>query len=170
VKKTIRNLVLAAAFAASPPLAGMAIAGTATGTFTVSATVLNNCSITTNNLVFGNYYASGTSTNSTSVGVNCGLLGVDILPAMTVSISAGNSGTPASRYMLQSTTHLNYNIYTTLGYSKGWGDGTSGSMTQSYNGLLSIGTIGFTGYGQLPAGQYVTQGGYNDTITVTVSF
>ena len=66
---------------------------------------------------------------------------------------------------------LDYNIYTTPGFTSVWGDGSGGTLTQSFNGsLLSLGSTTFTGYGRVPAGQYVVPGGYNDTLTVTVTF
>ena len=84
--------------------------------------------------------------------------------------AAGNATSPASRYMDKAGTHLSYNVYTSAGYSKVWGDGSGGSLTQSYNGLLSLGTISFTGYGRLPSGQYVASGAYSDRLVVTVSY
>ena len=133
-------------------------------------TFLDPMTVSATSLAFGDYFPVNTSTNSTTVSINCGLLGIDLLPAFTISLSAGNASSPASRYMDKSGSHLNYNIYTSTAYNKVWGDGTGGSLTNSYNGLLSLGTIDFTGYGRILSGQYVTPGGYSDTITVTVSY
>jgi spore coat protein U-like protein len=43
-------------------------------------------------------------------------------------------------------------------------------VTQNYASLLSLGTISFTGFGQIPTGQFVATGMYTDPITVTVTY
>src|SRR5262249_54230100 len=118
----------------------------------------------------GNYFPVSTSTNTTTVTIKCGSLGVDILPSFTVSLSAGNAGSPASRYLNKAGSHLSYNIYTSLGYSTAWGSGSGGSAPQSYSSSLSLDSINFTGYGRIPSGQYLSAGSYTDSITVTVAY
>ena len=73
--------------------------------------------------------------------------------------------------MNRSGTHLNYNIYTTNGYTTVWGDGNNGTVSQTYNGvLLQLGSVSFTAYGKLPGGQFPAPGMYTDTIMVTVTY
>lgn len=156
----LRYLLCAATLLCLPSPAYALLCGVIGNPMTVNATAL----------AFSNYFPVNTSTNTTTVSVQCGLLGIDLLPAFTISLSSGNASGPATRYMDNAGTRLNYNIYTTTAYNKVWGDGTGGSLTQSYNGLLSLGSITFTGYGRIPSGQYVTPGGYSDLITVTVSY
>jgi spore coat protein U-like protein len=128
---------------------------------TVSATALN----------FGNYTPASASYASATVRVECGLLGIDLLPGFTLSLTAQNGGgNPAARTMERSGVPLAYNVYTTSGYGAVWGDGSNGSVTQSYGALLSLGGITYTAWGRLPAGQYVAAGAYSDWITVTVSY
>ena len=95
--------------------------------------------------------------------------------AMPFTLGAGDSmlvhGTyPSARFMAYGGNHLGYNIYTSAGYATVWGDGTSGSSSQSYASLLALGSISYTAWGRLPAGQYVRAGSYDDQITVVVSY
>jgi spore coat protein U-like protein len=144
--------------AASPAQA--LLCGTILDPMSVSATALN----------FGNYIPTGAAAANTSVKISCGLLGLDLLPNFNVSLSAGNAATPSGRYLAMSASHLSYNIYADPGFATVWGDGSGGSITQTFNSVLSLGNITFTGYGRIPAGQYVAAGGYTDVITVTVSY
>jgi spore coat protein U-like protein len=127
-------------------------------------------SVSTTDLSFNNYTPASADFANTTVSVACGLLGLDILPAFSVSLTAMNGSGPATRYLVQGGTHLNYNVYTTSGYSVIWGDNSGGSATENYAGLLSLGSVSFTGWGRLPAGQYVAAGPYTDRITVTVTY
>jgi spore coat protein U-like protein len=144
--------------AASPAQA--LLCGTILDPMSVSATALN----------FGNYIPTGAGTANTSVKVSCGLLGLDLLPNFTLSLSAGSATAPSGRYLGMSGSRLNYNIYADPGFATIWGDGSGGSVTQTFNSVLSLGAITFTGYGRIPAGQYVAAGSYADIITVTVSY
>ena len=133
-------------------------------------TVLDPISVSSTTLIFGNYLAASQSTANHTVTISCGL-GLDLLPSFTVALSAGSSASFAPRRMAFGANMLDYNIYTTPGFTSVWGDGSGGTLTQSFNGsLLSLGSTTFTGYGRVPAGQYVVPGGYNDTLTVTVTF
>lgn len=153
-----------------PALVAMLAGGTSPAWAVLCGTVLDPMSVSATTLAFGNYSPSLGAANTTTVSINCGLLGIDLLPAFTVSLVAANGTSPASRYMGTTSQRLNYNIYTTYGGSTVWGDGTAGSVTQSFDGLLSIGTISFTGYGRVPTGQYPAAGPYNDQITVKVTY
>jgi spore coat protein U-like protein len=134
-------------------------------------TILDPMSVSADPLNFGNYIPTDAGFANTHVKVSCGLLGLDLLPNFTVALSAGNAATPLGRYLAMSGARLEYNIYADPGFATIWGDGSSGSVTQTFNGVLTLGNnITFTGYGRIPAGQYVAAGIYRDTITVTVSY
>jgi spore coat protein U-like protein len=130
-----------------------------------------NVSVTATPLAF-NYFPASTAQNSAAIKLSCGV-GLFVLPAVTVALAAGNSGTYANRRMDDGTgnNHLTYNIYTASGGSTVWGDGTGGSQTQSVNGsLLGLGTYSFTAYGVVPSGQYVTATSYADQMMVQITF
>lgn len=144
-----------------------AFAGTATGTFNVTATVLNNCALTTADLAFGNYNATTATptTSSTTLGVTC----TSALP-YTVALDGGNTtASVAARAMTDGAGHnLTYGLYTTSAYSTIWGDGTGTTTTQAGTGTGSAQSLSV--YGRIPAGQYVKAGSYSDRITVTVAY
>ncbi len=126
--------------------------------------------VSASGLAFGNYSGGADVTASVTVNISCAIP-VELLPSFTVSISGGNSNNPASRYMNRSGSHLNYSIHMTNGYGSLWGDGLNGTLTKAFNGvLIQLGSTSMTGYGKLPAGQYVTPGLYSDTLTVTVTY
>lgn len=130
----------------------------------------SNLSVSATALSFGNYSPAAARFANATVRVECGLLGIDLLPGFTVSLTAQNSANPAARRMLRSAVPLAYNLYTDNTYATVWGDGSNGSVTRSYNPLLALGGVNFTAWGRLPAGQYVSAGSYSDVITVTVAF
>jgi spore coat protein U-like protein len=143
-----------------PRPASALLCGTFLDPITVSATDLN----------FGVYIPSSAATANTSVTIAC-TIPLDLLTDFHVSLSPGNALTNAgARYLKLGSNHLNYNIFTNGGYTTVWGDGTGGSVDQSYSSLLALGSFTFTGFGRLPQGQYLPAGSYADHITVTVTF
>jgi spore coat protein U-like protein len=72
--------------------------------------------------------------------------------------------------MANGTDMLSYNLYTDAGHTMIWGDGSGGTSTNSFGGLISLGSTSFTVYGRVPKGQYPMPGSFTDTITVTVTY
>ena len=139
------------------------LCGQEVGTIVVSATPVN----------FGIYDPSSISSTSAngSVSIECGILGVDVLPSFAVSLSVGQAASYAPRKMLSGPSSLSYNLYTTASHAIVWGDGTGGTSTNAYDGLISLlASTSLTVYGSIPAGQYVISGSYTDTIVVTVTY
>lgn len=138
-------------------------AGTATGTFTVSATVAASCTVTANNLAFGSYTLAQIDATST-VTVTC-------TNGTTYSIGLGpgsfTGATVSTRRMSgPSATGLSYFLYSDTGRTAVWGN-TAGSMvTGTGSGAAQTLTV----YGRIPADQAAQIGTYSDTITVTVGF
>ena len=68
--------------------------------------------------------------------------------------------------------HLSYNLYTTAGHSAVWGDGSGSTTTvsDSYTLALIPQTRHYTVFGQIPASQNVSAGGYLDVVVVTVVY
>jgi spore coat protein U-like protein len=172
--KHLRTLVITGA--AALPLAMTAIpahAGTATGTFTVTATVVNSCVLNSaGNLGFGNYdpTSATNTTGSSSISVNC-----TKGDAYTIALNYGaNGGSATNRIMSDGAgDSLNYNLYTDSGYTLVW-NSTCGAGTNCDGGTGAGPGAGnaqtYTVYGQIPAGQNVPAGSYSDTITLTVTF
>jgi len=162
MRKSLIAALLAGLAAAAP-----ALAGTATGQFDVTATVLDNCAVTASDLNFGNYApSSGTAvTASTTLQVVC-------TPSLayTIALDGGTTtGAVAARAMSDGGAgQLAYGLYTSSAYSTIWGDGTG--ATQRVAGTGSGAAQPHTVYGRIPASQFVAAGSYSDRITVTVSY
>jgi spore coat protein U domain-containing protein, fimbrial subunit CupE1/2/3/6 len=148
-------------------------AGAATSTFTVSATVVNNCAITTTPLAFGAYDpvlanqttpvdATGTVTITCTRGA-----------ASTVGLQAGQNGLRAvgtTRAMTNSASgYLSYEIYRDSTRTVVWGDSGGAAFTPPVAPSRDPRT--YTTYGRIPPGQDVPAGtSYTDTVTATVNF
>lgn len=163
MKNINRSSILAAALMAC----GIASAHAAgpTANLQVSAKVNPYCQISADNIYFGDITAEHGEMNGAvgKIWAKC----TKTTP-YTLSIGAGN-GTIAQRQMVGavSADKLNYNIYTSVGGSTIWGDGTTGE------------TVGLTGTGasqstevwaRLPDAQYVTPDNYSDTLVVSLSY
>lgn len=83
----------------------------------------------------------------------------------TAALSTGSSGTFSPRAMVSINDTLQYNLYTDATYSTIWGDGSGGTATMSNRGSIT-----FTVYGRVPAGQDASAGTYTDTIVTTITF
>ncbi len=150
-------------------LAGGAQAGTATATFSVTASVANNCTVSATNLAFGTFTASADVTNSSTVTLNC----TNGTP-YTVTLSTGSSGSFTARTMKSGTNALTYNLYKDSGFTTIWGDGTGSTSTNAGTGagLSAAKQVSYTVYGKLPyaGNQDAPVGSYTDAITVSVSY
>ena len=155
---------------------GTATAGTTTSNITVSATVANNCAIsTTTQLVFGAYDPIVTNlTNPLNATVNPAVLALACTAGDNVSLalSVGANGTGAgtasiTRTMMSGGNALTYALYQDVGLTTAWGD-DSGTNTLA---ISADGTShSYSVYGQVPAAQNVPAGTYQDTVVATVTF
>jgi len=87
----------------------------------------------------------------------------------TVTLSTG-AGTYTTRLLKNGTPSLQYNLYRDSGFLQVWGDGTGGSftLTGSVN-MNTSSTATIPLYGKLLTQAVPAQGGYGDTVTITVS-
>lgn len=136
-----------------------------------------SCTVAATGPAFGIYNPLATAAAQTTgkVTVTCSLLsGAATTVTPSVDLSAGSSGTFASRTMLSGTQVLNYNIYWSTAYTQVWGDGTGGSFpggtTLSLSPLQPTQSASGTMYAQAPALQNAGAGSYVDTVVVTVSY
>ena len=145
-------------------LLGLLVAGTSTTTFTVTATIVPNCLISASPLNMGNY--SGALLNATSaLTVTCTNTTV-----FNIGLNAGTAtgATVTTRKMTgPGSATLNYKLFRDSGLTQNWGM-TVGTDTFSSTGSGLAQQI--TVYGQIPAGQFVTPGTYNDTIIATITY
>jgi spore coat protein U-like protein len=138
--------------------------GTSTTTFTVTATVVANCGISASALSMGNY--AGVILDATStITVTC-----TDTTTFNIGLNAGTAtgATVTTRKMTGTgSATLNYSLFRDSGYSQNWGT-TVGTDTLASTGTGVAQSI--TVYGQIPAGQYVSPGTYNDTIIATITY
>jgi spore coat protein U domain-containing protein, fimbrial subunit CupE1/2/3/6 len=135
---------------------------TATAQFSVTATIVKNCTVSATNLAFGNYTGALNSSTST-VSVTC----TSTTP-YTVGLSAGlaTGATVTSRSMQNGSALLHYSLYSNSGHTTNWGNSSGSWVSGTGNGAAQPLTV----YGQIPAAQYVKPGSYTDTITVSVTY
>lgn len=89
---------------------------------------------------------------------------------ITVSLSSGNSGSFAQRFMRSAADTLNYNLYRDGARTEIWGDGTGGSLLYGPITITGWSWTSLSVFGRVTPGQDVAAGNYLDTVTVTVNF
>jgi spore coat protein U-like protein len=106
-----------------------------------------------------------------TVTMSCTVL-IGLFETWTVALSTGNSSNFTTRQMLNGTSPLTYNLYTSAAYSNVWGDGSGSTTLISGSDSLSIGTTvyPYTVYGRIRAGQDSAAGTFMDTIVVTLNY
>lgn len=146
-------------------------AATAGGAVTSTATVLPTCrALTIAPLAFGDYQPAGVeSVASTSFTVQCSA-------STPVSVSLDRGTTAGASIVARRLADgrgntLSYQLYTSVGRSTVWGDGTAGSAVVVASGLGLASTMQFVVYGVIPASQSTAVPGlYTDSITITLTY
>lgn len=153
-----------AALGLAPP----ALAQTAGGSLSVSATVTANCTVSTSPLAFGSVNTlSGSNVDGTGgVSVTC-----TNGTGWTASAGAGSGSgaTLASRRLTSGVNLLTYNLFTDAARSTVWGDGSASTATVGNTGTGNAQS--FTVYGRIGSGQSsAPAGSYADTVAVTITY
>jgi spore coat protein U-like protein len=136
-----------------------------------------NCTASAGGIAFGIYnpLSALADTSTGTLRVTCNGSGTGSANVtVNVTLSAGLSGSYATRKMLSGTNALSYNIFWSTAYSQIVGDGSGGSFAGTAGPFvvpaggsnLATGTF----YGRIPASQDVAPGSYADVITVTVTY
>lgn len=137
--------------------------GAQTSGFTVTATVVASCSISTQTLAFGATSSlSGNRDQTASMSVAC-------TNAAPWSISMGNglnfSGSRRMR-LGASASYVSYGLFRDAARAQAWGSGTGNELT----GTGSGGTQALTVYGRVPPQSVPAPGDYADTVTAVITF
>ena len=169
VKATRNSITVASAIAMGFLGMSGANAATQTDTFDVTATIIASCTISANNLAFGNYdpLAAGDLDQTTTISVTCS----NGAP-YNIQLNGGSvTGNVAGRRMDHDTAPANtldYSLFRDAGRTQNWGvtNGTD-TVAGTGNGAAQVVTV----YGRITAGQTTPIiGNYTDTVTATVEY
>jgi len=169
-----KKTLLATAFALSG-FTMTAAASTQTTTFQVTATVINDCIISSSNIAFGNYdptVATAVTNSAGAVTATC-TMGDSVSVALGQGANAGTGSTAAvpARQMVSGTNKLPYHIYIASTGTTEWGTGTVGTNEPAAQTSVSVLTpLSFPLYGSIPAGENVPAGSYTDSVIATVTY
>jgi spore coat protein U-like protein len=156
--------VIFGAFASQP-----VAAASATANLGVSASVSNNCTISTAALGFGSYdpvvaHASTNLDGNGTVTVAC-TKGA----SATIGLGLGSNASGSTRRMTDgSSNFLTYELYQDSGYATVWGNSGAGLLSPA--AAPSKAARNFTVYGRVASNQDVPAGSYSDTVVATVNF
>ncbi len=148
------------------PLSVVAIAGTATATFTAQIAIAAACMINSaSSLNFGTQGVLAANVDQTStIQVTC----TSTTP-YTIGLDAGTGAgaTVAMRKLTSGGNTVGYTLYSDAAHATVWGN-TPASDTVAAAGSGSA--QNFTVYGRVPPQAAPAPGNYSDTITVTVMY
>ncbi len=137
--------------------------GSAMPTFNVTATVVANCAINTQNLAFGTTSALvGNRDQTSTMSVTC----TNAAP-WSVGLGNGSNFSGTRRMRLASTSsYVGYGLYRDAARSQTWSSGAGNESTGTGTG----GSQSLTVYGRVPAQAAPAIGNYADTVVATVTF
>jgi spore coat protein U-like protein len=149
-------------------LAASTSAATATANLGVSATVTNNCTISTVALGFGAY--DPVAANAAADLDGTGTVSIACTKGSTATIGLGLGANPSGsvRRMSGGTDFLTYELYQDASRTTVWGNSGAGLLSPA--AAPSKAARNFTVYGRVPSNQDVTAGAYADTVLATVNF
>jgi spore coat protein U-like protein len=149
--------------------AGAAQAASKTASFTVSATVGKNCTISAANLALGEFVGDNNLTAQSNITVRC-----TNGTAYSIALDDGVTGSYAGRRMVgPGGNFLVYNLYTDNTYGAVWGDDTGTTDVVGDVGTGMANALTETVYGRLLAADNVGPvdvGAYSDTIVATITY
>lgn len=154
MRKTILAVLMFSVFIV---IAATAFAASVMSNFTVSATVINACSVNANNIDFGNYNPASPAPKDGqgSLQLTC-LAGTNYELYIT-----------GARIMTDGANNLNYELYTDAPRTSVW---PSASPSPVSGATPDANPVTFDTYGRIATGQYVLAGPYSNVVAVVVAF
>jgi spore coat protein U-like protein len=160
----VSGMAIAAAAFSAP-----ASAATATANLGVSATVTNNCTISTAALAFGSYDPVVAHASTNLDGTGTVIVACTKGASSTIGLGLGSNASGSTRRMTDgSSNYLTYELYSDAGRTTLWGN--SGGDLYNPGAAPSKTARNFTVYGRVTSNQDVPAGSYNDTVVATVNF
>jgi spore coat protein U-like protein len=167
--------MLAVILGIAVPAAGGSLARNGSTEFAVSATVVDNCVVSSKGIAFGIYDPGRASaaTAQGSITAKC-TRGDAVSVSLNQGLHPGAGSTPAVplRRMASGSRYLPYHIYLSPPPgNREWGSGTPGRFEPAPQVAAAVSApLIFTTYGWLPPGINVDAGQYVDIVTATVTF
>jgi spore coat protein U-like protein len=162
IRKLLPTLAIALTFAGP----ATTLAATKTATFTVTATVISDCTIASaSNINFGNVGVMANNTDTTgTINVTC-----TTGTPYNLELDAGSAtgSTLANRLMANGSNTLKYQLYRDSAYTNVWGI-TIGTDTSVGTGTGN--STPFTVYARMPPQPTPVVGTYTSTVTATIAF
>lgn len=138
------------------------------------ASSAQTCTTSATAPLFGNYRSSGSGTAANgSVSVSCVVVGiVSRSVSYTVKLDLNSQAQGTQRRMLFGSNYLRYNVYCDSSFNSIWADGAASTCTNTGGQANLLGTLltVFPVYGNIPGGQFVPSGTYNDNIAIQVLY
>jgi spore coat protein U-like protein len=146
-----------------------ASAATATANLGISATVTNNCTISTAALAFGSYDPVVAHASTNLDGTGTVIVACTKGATATVGLGFGSNASGSTRRLTDgSSNYLTYELYQDAGHTTVWGN--SGADLYSPGAAPSKAARNFTVYGRVASNQDVPAGSFSDTVVATVNF
>ena len=146
-----------------------ASAATATANLGVSATVTNNCTISTAALAFGSYDPVVANAAVDLDGTGTVTVACTKGTTSTIGLGLGANASGSVRRMSDGAGNfLTYELYQDAPRTTVWGNSGAGLVTPAV--APSKAARNFTVYGRVPSNQDVAAGSFNDTVVATVNF
>ena len=140
-----------------------------TASLAVSATVTNNCTISTAPLAFSAYDPVVANASNNLDGTGHVSVACTKGASPTIGLGNGSGASGSVRRMSDGAGNfLSYDLYQDSGRSLSWANGGSNLLTTT--AATSKAARDFTVYGRIAGNQDVPAGSYADTIVATVNF
>ena len=144
-------------------------AADATASLSVSASVSNNCTVSTAALTFAAYDPVVANATANLDGTGRVTVACTKGAAPSIALGTGSSASGGTRRLSDGTGNfLTYDLYQDSGRSTPWAASGSGILTAG--AATSMVARDFTVYGRIGGNQDVPAGSYADTVLATVNF
>ena len=168
INRAVVAVGVAGVLVGTSTLAGVS-AASATANLSVSATVTNNCTVTTAALAFGSYDPVVANASSGLDGTGRLTVACTKGVAPAIALAAGSNASGATRRLSDGAGHfLEYDLFQDSSRSTVWSASGAGIYTAA--AATSKASRDFTVYGRVAGNQDVPAGAYGDTVVATVNF
>jgi len=150
-------------------MATNAHAGSTSTSLALSASVSNNCTISTSAVGFGSYDPVVVNASAALDGTGTVSIACTKGATTTIGLDLGSNASGSTRRLTDgSSNYLTYELYQDSGRSTVWGNAGSGLFTPV--AAPSKASRSFAAYGRVAGSQDVPAGTFTDTVTATVNF